>query len=183
MNKIKKLVLTTLCALPLSAMAFQFQNGVAVSYGTHAFGSNMPTGIQGFNIAYTMQPDAWQWGNLDLLLNFSYGHWSTNDFTSNSSLNVYAIAPFIRWYFMDNNIATPFLTGSVGPSYLSNTQIGDRNLGIHFSFQDQFGAGLAFGAKRNFYTTLQFLHYSNARIANNNNGMTIPVYLTLGYQF
>lgn len=181
MKNIKKIVLASLCVLPLSAMAIQ--NGVAVSYGSHAFGSEMPNGIQGYNIAYTMQPDSWQWGNFALLLNFSYGHYFTNDYSSNSVLNTYAIAPVIRWYFATNSIATPFLTGSVGPAYLSNTRIGDRDLGVHYSFQDQLGLGLAYGKSKQFYTTLQFLHYSNAGISQHNNGMTLPVYLTLGYQF
>ncbi len=181
MNNIKKIILTGLCVLPLSAMAIQ--NGIAVSYGTHAFGSNLPNGINGFNLAYTMQPDSWQWGNFSLLMNFSYGHWSTNDYSANSVLNTYAVAPVVRWYFANNNIATPFVTGSVGASYLSSTQIGDRDLGIHFAFQDQVGLGLAYGQSKQFYTTLQFLHYSNAGIAAQNGGMTLPLYFTVGYQF
>lgn len=178
----KKLILAILCALPMAGMAAQ--NGFAISYGSLlGSGDSSPDGLGGFNIAYTLQPDTWNWNNFAVLMDFSYGHWSTNKYANNSVVNTYAIAPVVRWYFLQNPDATPFLTGSIGGSYLSNTYIGNRDLGSHFAFQDQLGFGFAFGAQKNLYTTLQYLHYSNAGLASENDGMSVPLVLTLGYQF
>lgn len=181
MKNLKKLTLAILCVLPLSGMAAQ--NGLAVSYGTHAFGLGDPDNVNGFNLAYTWQPDSWNWGNFSLLMNFSYGHWTTSGYTQYQSINTYGIAPVLRWYFLQSPSVTPFLQGSVGAAYLSNTYFGDRNLGSSVLFQDQLGVGLAFGQAKNFYTTLQFLHYSNAGLASSNAGFTVPIFLTAGYQF
>lgn len=159
------------------------QNGIAVSYGVNAFSINHPKGVQGFNIAYTMQPNSWTFKQWDFLINLSAGHWTTNDYTTNSSINSYAIAPVARWFFMQNTNIAPFLQASIGGAYMSNQHFGGRNLGSHLLFQDQIGAGLAFGAKHSLYATLQFLHYSNAHLANPNDGITIPLLFTVGYQF
>lgn len=181
MKNIKKLGLTILCILPMYSMAAR--NGLAVSYGTHAFGLGDPDDVDGFNVAYTLQPDSWTWGNFAALMNFSYGHWMTSGFNSNESINTYGIAPMLRWYFLQSPNVTPFLQGSVGGAYMSNSYFGNRNLGSSVLFQDQLGAGLAFGANKNVYTTLQFLHYSNANLSSSNAGFTVPLLLTIGYQF
>ena len=116
-------------------------------------------------------------------MNFSVGHWITNDYTTDSSINSYAIAPVARWLFMQSANMTPFLQASIGGAYMSSQQFGGRNLGSRLLFQDQIGAGLVFGAKRNLYATLQFLHYSNAHLAKPNDGITVPIFFTVGYQF
>jgi hypothetical protein len=183
MKNIRKLSLALLCLLPLSGMAIQ--NGAALSYGTGFGSASDPNGINGFNIAYTMQPDSWQWlnGDLNVFLNFSYGYWHTNDYSSNQSISTFAAAPVIRWYFLNNPTATPFLQGSVGPTYLSKTYFGDRNLGIHFAFEDMAGFGFAFGAQKKVYATLQIVHYSNAGMSDPNSGFTVPFLFTVGMNF
>lgn len=184
MKNIKKLSLALLCVLPLSGMALQ--NGVALSYGNLlSSSSSSPNGIHGFNVAYTMQPDSWSWynNNLALSLNFSYGYWKTTDYSSNQSLSTFAAAPTLRWYFLSNPNVTPFLQGSVGPAYLTNTYIGNRNLGSSLEFQDILGIGAAFGAQRNFYAALDYMHYSNAGLSSSNDGMDVPLMITVGYQF
>lgn len=180
-QNILKLILSLLAVLPLSAKAFQ--SGAAVSYGT-GFGSlSDPDGLNGLNLAYLLQPDSWEWGNVDLSLNLSYGYWKTTDYAHYQTLSTYGLAPVLRWYFFNNATATPFLQGSIGAAVLSNNYFGDRALGSNVLFQDQGGIGLAFGADKEMFTSLQMLHYSNAGLAKQNSGFTAPCFITLGAYF
>ncbi len=180
-NHIRKVISTALVVLPLCSMAMQ--NGVAVSYGT-GFGTlSDPQGVGGFNLAYQVQPDSWVWGGLNLWLNFSYGYWKTTDYPEHQTINTFAVAPILRWYFCNNATATPFIQGSIGATDLSQHYFGNRNLGSHFAFQDQGGVGFAFGAKKEVYLSLEMLHYSNAGLASQNSGFTVPALLTVGAWF
>lgn len=71
----------------------------------------------------------------------------------------------------------------MGGAYLSNSYFGGRNLGSTLEFQDMGGVGLAFGAKKQFYLTVQSLHYSNANISSHNSGFSVPCLMTIGYNF
>ncbi len=181
MSYIQKIVLAFGLLLPFSGDAIQ--NGLAVSYGGDILSNAAPSDTSGFSIAYTLQPDSFIWGNFSVGFNLSYGYWKTTSVPTHQSIDVYAAAPYLRWYFMNNAIATPFLQGSVGLAVMSNSYFGDQNLGSTLLFQDMGGIGLAYGASKNLTTTLQILHYSNASISSHNSGMTIPILLTLGYQF
>jgi hypothetical protein len=179
-SRFKKIVLTLLF-FPLSGMALQ--NSIALSYGSDLGSLGEPSGVMGGNIAYLLQPDSWQWGHFSLGLNFSYGFWKTTDYADHQTISTYAIAPVLRWYFLNNSMATPFLQGSVGGAVLSSQYFGDRNLGTSILFQDQGGIGLAFGASKDVFATMEAIHYSNCGMNDQNGGLTVPLFLTVGTRF
>ena len=181
MKKIKHLICALICIFPLSGMAMQ--NGLALSYGTSLGSFAQPSDLNGGNIAYLLQPDAWKWGDFSLSMNFSYGYWKTTENPAHQTISIYSIAPVLRWSFFNNRIATPFLQASVGGAAMSSTEIGNRNLGSSILFQDQGGIGLAFGPKQTIFATVQAMHYSNAGLSSNNGGMTIPLLFTMGGLF
>ncbi len=181
MKKLTAITLASLCALPLSGLAMQ--NGLAVSYGSGFDNNGDPSGIDGFNLAYLLQPSSWQWGHFKVLMNFSYGYWKTTNYPNNQSISTYGVAPVLRWYFFNNATATPFLQASVGVAALSNSYFGNRNLGSSMLFQDQGGIGLAFGPNKDYFATLQALHYSNASLSSENSGFTVPFVFTVGALF
>lgn len=175
-------VLTLLMVVPMLGLALQ--QGVAISYGNDWLYQSNPKDVQGFNIAYTLQPDSWVWRSFTLGFNFSYGYWHTGQAdVPNTSISTFGIAPVLKWYFLQNSKVTPFLQASVGGAWLTNSYFGGRNLGSRLEFQDMGGVGLAFGAKKQFYVTVQSLHYSNANIASHNSGFSVPCLMTLGYNF
>ena len=129
------------------------------------------------------QPSKWIWGNWHLYVAGRFGHWWSDGATQYRALNIYAVAPVIRYYLFKKTWFSPYVEASVGPGYLSRTQFGNRNLGMHFTFQDELGIGTVIGKEAGFYGTLSFLHYSNAALSAHNSGITVPLMLTLGYQF
>ncbi len=182
MKKIYSLLLASSVGLfPLTGMALQ--NGLSLSYGTDAGSLGEPSGIMGGGINYLMQPDSWQWGHFSLGFNFSYGFWKTTDYPDYQTLSIYAVAPEIRWSFLNNAVATPFLVGSFGGAVLSADNFGDRQLGSQVLFQSRGGFGFTFGSQQKIYASLEVMHYSDASITKNNGGVTIPLLFSVGALF
>jgi hypothetical protein len=175
---IRKLIwLVSLCCVT-SANASPF--GINIIYPLVA---KEPSDLKGYRIGITYQPCQLMWKKAQIYFDAGYGHWWINGSQPYSSLSIYSIAPYVRIYFWKTSCLSPYFEGSVGFSYLTKTRIEDRNQGIHFSFQDQIGLGVAYGAEQRFYTTLSVLHYSNASLSNHNQGMTLPLILNMGYRF
>ncbi len=93
------------------------------------------------------------------------------------------MAPVVRYTFRRRGPVLPFLELSIGLSYLNRTRLEDRNLGIHFAFQDRMGIGALFGKSEKLSLGIHALHYSNAHLANQNSGLTVPLMLDVGYRF
>lgn len=142
-----------------------------------------PGHLQGYRAAITYFPPCFVWGLFSVYFDASYGHWWITDDSPNKSLSIYSIAPYLRVYFTKNPTISPFFEASIGPSYLSKTRIENRNLGIHFSFQDQLTLGADFGPDQHLYASISAVHYSNGSIASSNSGITIPIVLNVGYRF
>lgn len=64
----------------------------------------------------------------------------------------------------------PFVALSVGPSYISDSDFVERNLGGHFIFNDRAALGARFGGRMQHELSFQFTHYSNAGIYTHNRG-------------
>lgn len=64
----------------------------------------------------------------------------------------------------------PFIALSIGPSYISDSDFVERNLGGHFIFNDRAAVGARFGRRLQHTLSLQFTHYSNAGIYTHNRG-------------
>jgi Lipid A 3-O-deacylase (PagL) len=129
------------------------------------------------------QPPKWIWNNLNVYIAGRYGHWWSDGAQVNRMINIYSLAPVLRYYFFKKTYFSPYLEASIGVGCLSRTHFNTRNLGMHFTFQDELGIGVVAGKEAGFYATVSVLHYSNAHLSSHNSGITVPVMLTLGYQF
>jgi lipid A 3-O-deacylase len=98
-------------------------------------------------------------------------------------LNIYSVAPVVRYSFNRRGSIKPFLELSVGLSYLNHTHFEDRKLGIHFAFQDRLGVGALLGKAERFSLGVHAVHYSNAHLSGHNSGVSIPLVLDIGYRF
>lgn len=146
-----------------------------------------PENLHGYQASVTYQPERLIWPYIKLYFDASMGHWWDNttstDAPTNASLNIYSIAPVFRVYYKNSTFITPFIDLSIGFSYLTETRIYKRNLGMHFSFQDQLALGASFGKRQQFSVSVGGLHYSNGSLCDRNSGMTIPLFINVGYRF
>jgi lipid A 3-O-deacylase len=69
------------------------------------------------------------------------------------------------------NHVKPYAEVGVGLSWISNTQIGGRNLSSSFQFEDRVGVGVRINQTMDF--NIRLLHYSNAGLKKPNAGLTI----------
>lgn len=78
-----------------------------------------------------------------------------------------------------------FFVRALGPTYLSEKQLGEREQGKHFAFQAQVGLGLKldFSERHTGIASLSYKHFSNGGLFKPNDGMDIPLVLSLGLQF
>ena len=96
-------------------------------------------------------------------------------------INIYSIAPVARFYYKGESFS-PFIDMSIGLSYLSETRIYTRNLGMHVSFQDQLAFGAIMGKEQRVSLSVGGLHYSNGSLSKRNGGITIPLFINLGFR-
>lgn len=142
-----------------------------------------PSDMHGFRGAVTYQPKCLRSEHFDVYFDASYGHWWLHGSGPNRSVSIVSVAPYLRMYFMRRPVFSPYFEASVGPAYVSETRFGDRNLGMHYTFQDQGSLGVAFGKSQQFYVALTAMHYSNCSLANSNAGITAPLVFNMGYRF
>ncbi len=146
-----------------------------------------PENLKGYRISLTYQPESFIWSYVKVYLDSSYGRWYDDTFSgdtpTNSSTTIYSIAPVVRTYYKNNTGVTPFLDVSVGFAYSTKTKIYIRNLGMHFTFQDQLAIGASLGKNQHLSISLGGLHYSNGALCKKNSGMTIPLFVNVGYRF
>ena len=142
-----------------------------------------PQNLQGFRTSLTYEPPTWAWQHFHVFFDLSVGRWWVEHADIYRSLNITSFAPVIRYYFLtDRSFFSPFMDISIGLSYLTKTRIDDRNLGMHFSFQDEIGIGTSLGMQKHFSIRLSMLHYSNGSMSAMNAGITIPLMLTVSYR-
>lgn len=76
----------------------------------------------------------------------------------------------------------PYIEIGVGGSWLTRQEIGGRELGMHFQFEDRLGIGCRFGEKKQYDLGYKAVHFSNAYLGNSNHGINLHL-MTLGYWF
>ncbi len=102
---------------------------------------------------------------------------------SHSHLDAVALAGVFRFErALETRVGWPYVEVGIGLSWLSQKEIGGRDLGMHFQFEDRIGIGVRFGENRSFDIGYKAIHFSNAYIGPSNNGINLHV-LTLGYWF
>ena len=178
------LIILGLFGLVQTANANESGPGVSATYPLKVL---EPENLHGYRASFTYQPERMIWNYIKVYFDASFGHWWDNDTSTeaptNKSLDIYSIAPIVRAYYKNSSAITPFLDISVGFSYLSETRIYKRNLGMHFSFQDQLAIGASFGKNERVSVSIGGLHYSNGSLCERNSGMTIPLFINVGYRF
>lgn len=168
-------------SLFVQTVTFASQTGIMLSYPVQ---DQDPSDLHGLRGSVWYEPTTFVWGNSHLLFDASYGHWWVNNYPTNREINIIAVAPVYRYYFFGEKYSvSPFLDVSIGGSYVSETRFADRNLGMHFSFQDQLGLGASFGPQHHLFASIYAVHYSNGSLCNMNAGITIPIVANVGYRF
>lgn len=148
--------------------------------------SDNPPNTHTYRYVVWYHPQKWTWGpngRVNLFIAGSFGHWWCSNQPPYRALNIYAVVPVVRFYFAKMRYFSPYIEASVGPAYLTRTQFGNRNLGMHYSFEDELGIGAVAGKESGFYASLSVVHLSNGALSAHNSGITVPVMLNVGYQF
>lgn len=123
------------------------------------------------------------WRQFHLFYDFVAAHYWVSGVTDTyRTINIFAVSPVFRYLFKEHFGVTPYFDLSIGVSYLSQTRFANRNLGMHFAFQDRGGLGILFGSQQQFGLGAHIVHYSNASLSSNNSGITIPLMIDLSYK-
>src|SRR5690606_6866279 len=125
----------------------------------------------------------YHWRQFNVYVDGGYSHFYQNQSPHNSSISIYSVAPVVRYTFKRHGPVLPFLELSVGFAYMNQTRLENRNLGIHFAFQDRMGLGALLGMSEKVTIGVHALHYSNSHLAAHNSGISIPLVLDVGYRF
>jgi opacity protein-like surface antigen len=137
------------------------RNGLSINYQRNIF-----HGVKIFSL---------DWG-----ANLSY--WQSNE--KKEDFFTLSIFPVLRWTLIHTKPADLYFYYSVaGPTYISKAMVDGKDLGKHFTFQDNMGTGIFFGNSRNLNAEIKIGHYSNGDIFPGNEGVKIPLTLNLGYTF
>lgn len=161
------------------AYAAEPSYGANLSIPVH---STEPTNLHGYQLMLNYDPQAFLWRQFNVYFDGGFSHFYVNT-AHNSTINIYSIAPVIRYTFKKHWQLHPYLELSIGLAYLNQTRIEDRNLGIHFAFQDRMGIGTLIGPSEKLSIGVHAVHYSNAHLSDNNQGISIPLVLDIGYRF
>jgi len=141
-----------------------------------------PSTLHGYQLMLNYDPQRFQWRQFNIYFDGGFSHFTT-DTAYQSAINIYSIAPVVRYTFKKHGPFLPFLEFSIGLAYLNHTRFENRNLGMHFAFQDRLGIGTLLGGSNQLSVGVHALHYSNAHLASHNAGITMPVVLDVGYRF
>lgn len=74
-----------------------------------------------------------------------------------------------------------FMVRALGPSWISENDLGTRSQRNHFAFHARVSAG--FQTDSGWYYGLTYQHFSNAGLSKINEGWDIPLNLTISYRF
>src|SRR3990167_6124256 len=173
---------TPLTALPLPP---------GLSAATPYYGANFslpvitkePSPLHGFQLMLNYDPQIYKWRQFNVYFDGGFSRFYQNQTAHNTSINIYSIAPVVRYTFKRHGPVLPYLELSIGIAYMNQTRIEDRNLGIHFAFQDRMGIGALLGGSENFSLGVHAVHYSNSHLSAHNSGITVPLVLDIGYRF
>lgn len=180
MKRLSRLLLISSCALfPLTALSAPYY-GATFSY---ALTAKEPEHLRAYQLMLNYDPDRFKWRQFNVYFDGGFSHLWDTEAIHHTTLNIYSIAPVVRYKFKKRGPIQPYLELSIGVAYLNHTRLENRNLGMHFSFQDRAGIGAFFGTAERLSLGIHAVHYSNARLSDHNSGITIPLVLDVGYRF
>ncbi|HEU5280502.1 MAG TPA: acyloxyacyl hydrolase [Gammaproteobacteria bacterium] len=178
-NRLKFALFALFLTNPILALANQPSYGANFSLPVYA---TEPKATHGYQFMLNYDPDAYQWRQFNVYFDGGFSHFYVNT-AHNSTINIYSMAPVIRYTFKKHWELHPYLELSVGLAYLNQTRLENRNLGIHFAFQDRMGVGTLIGSSEKLSFGVHAVHYSNAHLSDHNQGISIPLVLDVGYRF
>ncbi len=118
-----------------------------------------------------------QMGYLSFNLSISATYWKGGS----DDLFAFSVTPLATYFFKQSfKQMSPYIEGGVGPTYITEKEIHDRDLGINFQFQNILGLGVRLGANKRHALGFRFVHYSNAHIDDENDSMN---FYTLSYRY
>jgi hypothetical protein len=142
-----------------------------------------PLEVHGYQFMLTFDPEKFQWRSFNVFFDGGVSYFWIPKKTFYHSLTILSAAPVVRYRFKPRGPITPYLDVSVGVAYLNHRYFDDRELGLHFAFQDRFGIGILFGKCDQFSLGIHSVHYSNANLGEDNSGVTVPILLDFGFRF
>lgn len=173
------IILAIALALPSLSIAAPHY-GATFSYAASA---HEPSDLHGYQLMLDYDPDRFKWRKFNIYFDGGFSHFWVNNTPYYTTVNIYSVAPVVRYTFKRRGPVLPYLELSIGLAYLNHTRIENRNLGIHFSFQDRMGIGALLGASEKLSVGIHAVHYSNAHLSSKNSGITVPLVLDVGYRF
>jgi len=175
-HKKEKIVVVLVCVFCFLSPAAAHQSRVQISGGP-GWEDNGSTRIsygQNLNMHFG---SSWV-GQFSPEVETGGGLWFTSDDTSFHA----DITPMLTYVFHTDWESVPFVEGGVGGAYIAHENFAGERLGSHFQFRDVLGVGLKFGATRQYSMRLRYIHYSNADLADENDGMDFFV-VCWGFSF
>ncbi len=142
-----------------------------------------PSHLHGYQLAAWYEPSSFNNTHFHILFDAGLGHWWVSGNVPNSSLYIVSVSPIFRLYLNQTRTISPFIHCGIGLAYLSKTRLEKRNLGLHFSFQDQIGFGTTLGKNKHLSLIAGLIHYSNGSLSNRNAGITVPLFINIEYGF
>ena len=187
MNKLTNKLLSVLILL----LIVNYSWAAIFTAASFGYGSGFRDDIKGGRVSLVRD---WQrtwfadWSvNLTGSWDFSVGYWHNSGDAEGKHKDVatFAIAPVIRLQFNRKYIKLfdPYFQLSIGGAIVTDSKMGNSDLGGILLFQDLVGAGIKFGPQQRFDLSLNFLHYSNAGFKKPNNGITLKRFATITYHF
>ncbi|HVV69439.1 MAG TPA: acyloxyacyl hydrolase [Gammaproteobacteria bacterium] len=118
-------------------------------------------------------------------LDGTLGFWTAHTDEHKHVVNI-AVSPAFRAYFADPDYhrVRPYLGISVGPTYISDKQLGNRLQNTHFALQSTLEAGTEIGnSKHSVDLNVHLTHICNAGLADPNQSYNLLYVFSIGYQF
>jgi len=165
---------SSVAALPEKELMFNLGYGPQPS--GHVTQRNFTTGVDLSFFRYQRSPRQW----LSLGISYSY---LASDAEQHRSLHAVSLYPQLTLLSEQYQQWQPwFFVRALGPTYLSEKQLGSRQQAKHFAFQAQVGIGATHLASQ-WQVALSYKHFSNANLDSPNDGFDIPLVFNFGKRF
>lgn len=173
-----KLIVVALLAC-ITTTTFAWDHSIELGYGYSHDPNHSHYNNSGFLLNgdfYSIKETPW----IHLSLNAALGQFRTTT-PVNKNLTTAAIDMALRVYgFEFGNAYASYFLASFGPAYLSSRQFGYNTQGSNLAIQSNLGIGAEF---HQYDVNLRLEHFSNAGLANPNEGFNVLYLLSFGYLF
>lgn len=181
MKLLSLLFVFSLSGLIFSGIVWGGQLNVGGGYGPQSL-DNWDTQNNGvIDISYTFyeskKSGAWQF-----LCGVGYSYVFTDE-SQNEDVHMISVLPAVRYNLKERASFSPFLEVTIGPSYMSDKQLGTREQGSHFIFNDFFTIGVRWGKALEWEFRYSWRHISNGNLVKPNPGWDIPFSFYLSKRF